>query len=91
MRTKLFILGTLISLIDLLTCNVWRDHLLPFRKVTSVQVLDLAGIGEDGFLFEMSDETMAGFGGDEVGDEEGVEEYALSAQNHDFHEPEFSN
>lgn len=57
--------------------------------MTSIQVLDLAGIGEDGFLFEMSDETMAGFGGDEVGDEEGVEEYALSAQNHYFHEPEF--
>lgn len=59
--------------------------------MTSVQVLDLAGIGEDGFLFEMSDEAMAGFGGDEVGDEEGVEEYALRAQNHDFHEPEFLN
>lgn len=59
--------------------------------MTSVQVLDFAGICEDGFLFEMSDETMAGFGGDEVGDEEGVEEYALSTQNHDFHEPEFLN
>ena len=58
----------------------------PFRKSSSVNVIDGAGVGEHGFFFEVADEAVARTRRDEVGEEEGVEEYALGAEDHGLHE-----
>jgi hypothetical protein len=54
--------------------NVRRRHLLPQWQAAGVKVCDLAGVGDDGFFFEVADEAVAGAWGDEVGDEHEVEE-----------------
>lgn len=62
-------------------------HLLPRIQLPCVDVLDLAGVGQDCFLLEIADKAVASAWRDEVGDEEGVEKDTLGAEDHDTHEP----
>jgi hypothetical protein len=44
-------------------------------------------VGEDGFFFKIAYEAMTSTWADEVGDEHGVEEDALSTEDCEAHEP----
>lgn len=58
----------------------------PFGQVSIFEILDRERVGEDGFFFEIADEAVAGLGGEEVAEEEGIEEDALGAEDHGAHE-----
>lgn len=73
--------------IPVLDSDIRRLEFLPFRELAGLEVADGEGVGEDGFFFEDADEAVHGSGGEQVGDEEGVEEDALRAEAHEAHEP----
>lgn len=49
--------------------NFGRLHVLPLWQKTGVEVLELPGVGQNGFFLEVSDEAVDGAGADEVGEE----------------------
>lgn len=75
--------------VPVVDCEV-RDGELgvgPLRELPGLEVLDGEGVGEHGLLLEVADEAVAGARGHEVGEEHAVEEDALGAEDHEFHEP----
>ncbi len=58
----------------------------PEGQFASVEIGDGARVGDDGFFFEVADEAVAGAQGEEVCEEEAIEEDALSAEDHGAHE-----
>jgi hypothetical protein len=67
--------------------NVWGLHFGPSRELSSFEVSEFAGIGKDGFFFEVAYEAVAGTWTDKVGEEHGVKEDALSSKDCETHEP----
>lgn len=59
----------------------------PLGQLPSLEVGDGERVRQHGLFFQVAHEAMAGARGDEVGEEHGVEEDALGAQDHDLHEP----
>lgn len=66
--------------------NRRRSRLLPSGEEAGVEGGDLACVGDYGFFFEVADEAVAGCWRDEVGEEEGVEEEALSGEDGETHQ-----
>ena len=54
--------------------------------VTVIKVIDCFGVGYHGLFFEVSDKSVADLWGDQVGERETAEEYALCAEDHESHE-----
>lgn len=59
----------------------------PFGQQALVDLVEAARVRVHGLLLEVPDEAVGDFGGDEVRQEHAVEEDALGAEDHDFHEP----
>lgn len=53
-------------------------QLLPLRDETSVDILDLTGVGNDSFLLEKTDESVDGPGAQEVREEQCIAPNALN-------------
>ena len=67
--------------------DFWCLQLGPFGELAIFDFLDGAGVGDDGLFLQVPDKAVTDAWGDQVGDEEAVEEYALGAQDHQTHEP----
>lgn len=65
--------------VPVLDSDVGGGHFLPHGQTAGIDVGDFAGVGDYCFFFEVADEAVAGCGGEEVGEEEAVEEDALGA------------
>jgi len=59
---------------------------VPQRQFPSIKIGDGTCVGPHGFFFEVADEAVACSGGEEVADEEAIEEHALRAEDHGSHE-----
>ena len=59
----------------------------PPREAAALELVDAPRVRVHRLLLEVPDEAVADPGRDQIADEEGVEEDALGAEDHELHEP----
>jgi hypothetical protein len=52
--------------------NFGSLHLLPFWQAASIQVFNLASVGDDRLFFEVAYESMNGAGAEEIGKKQSI-------------------
>jgi len=72
--------------LPVVNCNLRRLHVLPQGQFASLEISDAMRVCYDCLLLKVADESVAGLGRDEIGEEERVEEDALGAEQHEAHE-----
>ncbi len=73
--------------VPILDGNLGRLKSFPLGQLAGLDVGNGQRVRHDGLLLEITDESMAGAGRDEIGEEHAVEEDALGAEDHQTHEP----
>lgn len=73
--------------LPILDGDLGRLLVLPVGEPSRLEFLDGSRVGDDSFLLEISDETVAGARGHQVGEEEAIEEDALRAEDEQTHGP----